>query len=84
MKIQIIAISLAAMCIMSPAALATNGGCPTGMEGATPFEPIREQKGIVDVHLDREMPLSAETIAAQGWRYRARTIALARSWKVRS
>lgn len=63
--------------LLSPAAaLAADGGCPAGMQGPTPFTPITERSGLVNVHVAAEMPLSEEAINDPGWRFRARTVTI--------
>ncbi|WP_417330192.1 cupin domain-containing protein [Halomonas cupida] len=63
--------------LMSPvAAVASNGGCPSGKEGPTPFTPITERSGLINVHVAAEMPLSEEAINDPGWRFRARTVTI--------
>lgn len=56
---------------------ASNGGCPKGQEGSSPFKAATVQKGIVEVFTESELPLADETINAPGWRFRARTITIA-------
>lgn len=68
---------LLAVCLFSSGfSMASNGVCPAGKEGPSPFEkPAKESPGIV-VHVSNEMDLTKEAIAADGWRFRARTIVI--------
>ncbi|GDX06619.1 cupin domain-containing protein [Buttiauxella sp. A111] len=67
---------IAASLAFSAPVFASNGGCPVGKEGATPFTPQNAQQGEVFVHTAAEMNLGEETIHAEGWKFRARTITL--------
>lgn len=58
-------------------AVAANGGCPAGETGPATQKAVTEQKGNVEVYTESELPLDNETINARGWRFRARSIAVA-------
>lgn len=69
------ALIIAALFI-TPSVFAANGGCPVGQEGKNPLTPPGVQKGVVEVHLNAEMPLGDQAINAPGWRFRSRTITI--------
>ncbi|MGX5218676.1 cupin domain-containing protein [Pseudomonas segetis] len=69
------AASIVATCVLalSPA-IVFGSGCPKGKEGPTPFKPITESSGSLDVQIYSQTDLGSEAIKAEGWRFRARTI----------
>ncbi|MCX2789535.1 cupin domain-containing protein [Vibrio sp. Sgm 5] len=50
------------------------GGCPIGMEGSTQFTPPTKKSGEIYVDIKAEVKLDDQAIAAEGWKYRTRTI----------
>ncbi|EEE38531.1 Cupin domain protein [Rhodobacteraceae bacterium KLH11] len=69
--------SLATLTLISTlgATTAFAGGCPEGQEGAMVNPPVTESSDGIDVTIYQVMDLSNQTIAAEGWNMRARTIA---------
>lgn len=53
---------------------AVAGECPAGKEGPTPFKPITETKGPIQVVNNGQILLDDEAVAAKGWHLRSRTI----------
>ncbi|HAV1831699.1 TPA: cupin domain-containing protein [Enterobacter hormaechei subsp. steigerwaltii] len=50
------------------------GECPAGKEGPTPFKPVLETKGPIQVTDNGEIKLDSEAVNAKGWHLRSRTL----------
>lgn len=59
------------------------GGCPVGKEGPMPIDAVTESSAGIDVTIYQTMDLGEQTIAAEGWNMRARTIAFPPGSKVK-
>lgn len=53
-------------------------GCPAGKEGASPFARMTETVGQLEVTLEALTDLGGEAINATNWKYRARSVVIAR------
>lgn len=53
------------------------GGCPEGQVGKNPLPPATKASGKLYIHQQAQMQLGEQTINADGWRFRSRTLTFA-------
>jgi len=68
--------------LVGTSAYASNGACPAGQDGPSPFKPVTKLEGAVTVTLEGETELGDQTIGAKGWHFRSRLITMAPGAKI--